>query len=286
MLVGSPVVGTIKPDKKNYPDHPLAVKRPSGSTIPLVTHDFGPSDVEDEPTIVWAGGESNIFGTPIAPKKYFNFHLGIDISTGACTGDVLAAAKGTVKFADADSSGANVIVITHGMIDGHLFETRYAHLKSPLIVKKGDPVTAGMVIGKIGGTGSLSTACHLHFAITKDGNPVDPWRRLTQNATNDPDSPVASLEGPDVPIPASNNEYVAGQVAVVGNTTLGAIVRTKPKKDASVVRTIQAGVQESWLPTCWVKGDTAFESDRWLTRWNNGQWEFTHFNNVRSVTPL
>ncbi len=282
MLIKNPVHGTIHPDEKNYPHHPDAVKRAAGNHDPLVTQDFGPSTVTVEPSMVWPGGESDIFGTRIAAKTYPNFHVGIDISKAGCGGEVLAVAAGKVKRAKADPSGANVIVIDHGLHDGHRFETRYVHVQSPLLVKELDPITAGQVIGKVGSTGSLSTGCHLHFAITKDGNPVDPWRRLLQHASIDPDLP----EVIDVPIPASNNDYVAGQFAIVGNATQGAIVRTAPKTSAGLVRTIQAGAQERWLPTCWVKGELVLASDRWLTRWNNGQWEFTAFANVRSVTAL
>lgn len=283
MLLGNPVRGErIRVDSKNYADHEDAVERPPGSTIPLVVHDFGPSTVTGEPPMDWPGGETNLFGTPIVAKQYPKFHQGIDISTGPCGPDVLAAAKGTVTTSHADSSHAQVVVIDHGVINGHHYETRYAHLQKPPAVTVGAEVDPGTVIGKLGNTGDLSTACHLHFAITKDGQPVDPWRRLAQNTSIDPDL----AEAADMPIPASNAEYVAGQVAVVGNLTLDAIVRTGPRKSESVVRTIPAGTQETWLPTCFVKGEAALGSDRWLTRWNDGQWEFTHFANVRSVTPL
>ncbi len=285
MLFANPVRGTLAPDKKNYPTHPDAVSRPAGSKIPLVTQDFGPSTVVAEPSMVWPGGESNIFSTPIVAKTYPNFHVGIDISKGGCGADVLAAADGTVKLAHPDGSGANVIVIDHHVHDGHKWETRYAHVQSPFLVHENDLVTAGMIIGKVGSTGSLSTACHLHFAVTKNGKPVDPWRRLLQIASVDPDVPLVPQEV-DVPIPASNLEYVAGQEAFIGNTSQDAIVRLAPKTTATLVRKVPAGTQERWLPTCFVKGELTLASDRWLTRWNNGQWEFTHFNNVRSITAL
>jgi hypothetical protein len=289
MLIANPVRGTIAPDKKNYPTHPDAIDRPAGSHIPLVTQDFGPSTVVAEPSMAWPGGESNLFGTAIAAKTYDNFHVGIDISKGGCGSDVLAVADGRVRVARVDGSNANVIVVDHGVHAGHNWETRYVHVQSPFMVHETDQVTLGMIIGRVGDTGNLSTGCHLHFAITRDGNPVDPWRRLLQNTSVDPDVPVIvpfALEVPDVPIPASNADYVAGQVAIVGNTNQGAVVRVGPKIASTAVRTIAAGTQERWLPTCFVKGETFMSSDRWLTRWNNGQWEFTHFNNVRSVTPL
>lgn len=286
MLVNNPVRGTIKPDARFYPEHPLAVFRPPGNHDPLVTHDFGPTPVEVEPTVDWPGGESNIFGRSIPAKTYPNFHLAIDISKGGCGSDVLAAAKGTVTMSRLNESGAGVIVVDHGMLGGHHYQTGYVHL-SQRLVKVNAQVEVGDVIGELGDTG-ISTGCHLHFFIAKDGDRVDPWRRLRQNTPVDPDEPMAhpTAEVPDMPIPASDAEYLAGQTAVIGNSELGAHVRDGPKTNATKVRTVAAGTQETWLPTCWVKGETALGSDRWLTRWHDGQWEFTHHANVRSVTAL
>jgi hypothetical protein len=294
MLLDNPVSGFIAPDATSYPGLKGAVLRPGGSVIPLVTLDFGPTKLKEEPPFKWPGGEMNIFREPILAKRHDHFHKAIDISTGVCAGDVLAAAKGKVRVSHADESGARVIVIDHGKIGGHRYETRYAHMKKPpaLLAAVGTEVIAGTVIGKIGQTGN-ATACHLHFAITKDGLPVDPWRRLKQNTSIDPDAPVAgvpietpTVEAPDLVIPASDPEYLAGQIAVVGNSAEGARVRVGPDRDAEEVRTIPAGVHETWLPTCWVKGELTLGSDRWLTRWNNGQWEFTHAANVRSPAPI
>ena len=295
MLLANPVAGEIKPDKRRYKTAKGAVRRPPHSHIPLVTLDFGPSKLEEEPATVWPGGESNILGEPIAAKPYDHFHRGIDISTGMCAGDVLAAAPGTVRVSDADESHAQVIVIDHQVIGGHHYETRYAHLKAPpaFLAPVGKEVVTGTVIGKIGRTGKkVKKGCHLHFAITKDGHPVDPWRRLAQNGFADPDAlvvgapAVTPVEVPDVPIPARDEDYLAGQIAVIGNASLKAHVRTAPNIDAELVRSILAGAQETWLPTCWVVGDEAFGSIRWLTHWASGRWEFTHEANVRSVTPI
>jgi hypothetical protein len=89
-----------------------------------------------------------------------------------------------------------------------------------------------------------------------------------------------------MPTPASDAEYVAGQVAVIGNPGIGAKVRVAPRTSAAEVRTVPAGAQETWLPTCWVAGESTLGSDRWLTRWHDGQWEFTHRENVASIAPL
>lgn len=291
MLVGNPVRGRkIVPDARFYPEHKDAIFRPAGSHRPLVTQDFGPSSVAAEPTVIWPGGESNILGKRIRAGKYANFHLGIDISRGGCGADILAAAKGKVLVSEKNEFQTQVIVIGHGLIDGHRYRTGYAHLRERF-VKVGDEVEAGDVIGKLGNTGVFSTGCHLHFFMKKDRRRVDPWRRLQQNAAIDPDAPTSTEpvppeEDPDVPIPGSDSDYLAGQVAVIGNSQLDARVRDAPETDATVIRAISAGSQETWLPTCWVLGEEALGSARWLTRWFEGRWEFTHEANVRSVTAL
>jgi hypothetical protein len=294
MLFDNPVGDEkILPDRKHYENHPDAVFR-HGTDRPLVTQDFGPSDVKVEPTVDWRGGESNIFGKRIEADTYPNFHRALDISTGNCTAKIRAAADGTVVVSNKNESGAKVIVIDHGIHDGRRFRTGYVHL-SERMAHVGDPVTAGEIIGIMGSTG-ISTDCHLHFYVKRNKRYVDPWRRLRQNTSIDPDAPAASPlepvpdpepeEVPDMPIPASDEEYVAGKIAVIGNTDDGALVRDQPEKDATVLRTVPAGEIEEWRPTCWVKGDLAFDSDRWLTRWFEGQWEFTHRINVANAAEL
>ncbi|MGB9589896.1 MAG: M23 family metallopeptidase, partial [Candidatus Hydrothermia bacterium] len=52
------------------------------------------------------------------------------------------------------------------------FKTTYGHL-SKILVKEGQSVYGGDIIGNVGETGNV-TGPHLHYAITKDGEPVDP----------------------------------------------------------------------------------------------------------------
>ena len=62
---------------------------------------------------------------------------------------------------------------THVIIDhGYGYKTLYAHM-SAVDVKKGQKVTRGQVIGKIGNTGT-STAAHLHYEVIYQGKKVNP----------------------------------------------------------------------------------------------------------------
>ena len=59
-------------------------------------------------------------------------------------------------------------MISHG---GSVF-TVYMHC-SELLVSKGEKVTQGQTIGKVGSTG-YSTGPHLHFGIRAEGKYIDP----------------------------------------------------------------------------------------------------------------
>ena len=113
---------------------------------------------------------------PLDPTKQ-DFHTGIDFS--ANFGDpIFATLSGKVKdvgypFPDQDYGGyetgeANYIIIDHG----NGIESAYWHLKS-VLVKPGDVVEQGAVIGTAGSTG-YSTGCHLHFEIRDYNIPSQP----------------------------------------------------------------------------------------------------------------
>ena len=94
-------------------------------------------------------------------------HQGIDI--GASTGSpIKAAADGEVIISTYSPSAGNYIMLSHG---GSVF-TVYMHC-SELLVSKGEKVTQGQTIGKVGSTG-YSTGPHLHFGIRADGKYINP----------------------------------------------------------------------------------------------------------------
>lgn len=89
-------------------------------------------------------------------------HRGIDIGAPSGT-NVLAAEAGTVVTAGYNRSYGYYITINHG--GGYV--TLYAH-NSRLLVSKGDKVTRGQVIAKVGSTGN-STGPHIHFEVMVNG---------------------------------------------------------------------------------------------------------------------
>ena len=102
---------------------------------------------------------SSLFGSRVHPiTGQVRFHEGTDLAAAEGT-PVVAAFSGRVEIAGWLGGYGLIVVISHG--DTH--ETRYAHL-SEVLVKPGQVVKQGNVIGLVGSTG-MATGPHLHFEI-------------------------------------------------------------------------------------------------------------------------
>ncbi|WP_085521288.1 murein hydrolase activator EnvC family protein [Tuberibacillus sp. Marseille-P3662] len=91
-------------------------------------------------------------------------HKGIDIAVNGAV-KIKAAQSGVVARAYHSSSYGNVAFINH-RINGNIYTTVYAHMRSRPMVSKGQKVQQGQQIGWMGSTGQ-STGQHLHFEIYK-----------------------------------------------------------------------------------------------------------------------
>lgn len=125
---------------------------------------------------------TSYFGGRLDPitGNYVNQHGAIDISASGILGTyVIASRDGVIVQAGScgSSSYGNCVLIDHG--DG--LQTRYAHmLDGSIIIKKGETVKQGQVIGQVGSTGR-STGPHLHFEVILSGERVDPLLYLDLN---------------------------------------------------------------------------------------------------------
>ena len=123
-----------------------------------------------------AGYVSSRFGS-----RWGRNHNGIDIAKSG-TVPVVASAAGVVSRANYSSSYGNVVYINH-YIDGQVYTTVYAHLRS-MNVSAGQSVKKGQQIGLMGNTGR-SFGQHLHFELYVGGwtasksNVVDPMKYLS-----------------------------------------------------------------------------------------------------------
>lgn len=132
---------------------------------------------------VWptAGGVSSGFGYRVHPiLKTRKLHNGADIG-GACGQPIVAVRAGVVTRAERSGSNGGAghnVRIDHGPVGGAELETAYLHM-GDVAVKVGQRVETGQRLGTVGSTG-LSTACHLHLSLYKDGAGSDPLAYLTK----------------------------------------------------------------------------------------------------------
>lgn len=94
-------------------------------------------------------------------------HLGLDIVAPTGT-PIHAAASGRVSYVGEQGDFGKLVEIDHGY--GRV--TRYAHM-SKTLVRLGQQVTRGAVIGQVGMTG-LAVGPHLHYEVLVDGRPANP----------------------------------------------------------------------------------------------------------------
>jgi murein DD-endopeptidase MepM/ murein hydrolase activator NlpD len=95
------------------------------------------------------------------------FHEGLDISVAHGT-PVRAPADGVILVADRESGLGKVVKINHGFG----YTTVFGHLDR-FLVKEGDRVTRGQVIGRVGMSGR-ATGPHLHYEVWQDGDKQNP----------------------------------------------------------------------------------------------------------------
>ena len=112
---------------------------------------------------------SSYFGYRIDPfYKVTKMHEGVDFSAPVGT-EVFATGDGVVRgIQESRHEYGNHVAIDHGFG----FMTFYAHL-SKILVKNGQKIARGQVIGLVGNTGK-STSPHLHYEVRKNGRAINP----------------------------------------------------------------------------------------------------------------
>jgi murein DD-endopeptidase MepM/ murein hydrolase activator NlpD len=119
-----------------------------------------------------SGKRTGIFGSVrIMNGQARNPHNGEDI--GAPLGaDVAATNDGVVRLTVDHIFSGRGIYLDHGLG----FYSMYFHL-SEVLVKEGDLVRAGQIVGKVGATGR-ATGPHLHWGVKLNGARVNPYALL------------------------------------------------------------------------------------------------------------
>jgi murein DD-endopeptidase MepM/ murein hydrolase activator NlpD len=106
-------------------------------------------------------------------SDYVYFHTGLDFC-GQVGYPIYAVAPGKVVFAGSLTVRGKATMIDHGWG----VYTAYMH-QSEILVKAGDRVEPGELIGKVGDTGRVEGP-HLHFEVLVGGIQVDPLEWLNQ----------------------------------------------------------------------------------------------------------
>lgn len=117
-------------------------------------------------------------------QKRWKAHLGTDYAAPYGT-PILATGDGTVERAGYSAGNGNYVKLRHN----NTYETQYLHMRK-ILVKQGQHVTQGQVIGEVGSTG-LATGPHVCYRFWKNGTQVDPRREVLPSA-----EPLAAADLP------------------------------------------------------------------------------------------
>ncbi|MCP9463665.1 MAG: M23 family metallopeptidase [Nitrospira sp.] len=135
---------------------------------------------EDSPARLWRAGfvepvsgrRTGIFGSVrIMNGQARSPHNGEDIGAPIGT-PVVVTNDGVVRLTVDHLFSGKGVYVDHGLG----FYSMYFHL-SEILVKEGDPVRAGQVIGKVGASGR-ATGPHLHWGVKLNGARVNPYALL------------------------------------------------------------------------------------------------------------
>lgn len=119
---------------------------------------------------------------------YWRDHKGLDF-TAPQGSPIYATGDGTIEEAHFSDSYGQVVYIDHGFG----FETRYAHM-TEFIVKKGERVKRGQIIGYVGNTG-LSYSTHLHYEVLFKGRQINPINFFQRDLSNKEYEKLVELGG-------------------------------------------------------------------------------------------
>jgi murein DD-endopeptidase MepM/ murein hydrolase activator NlpD len=175
---GAAVVAQAKPAAPAAPKDAASEPPPSASVFAPVAEAPAAKDAAKSaeatgslPKFRWPANGRVIAG--FGPTTNGQHNDGINIALPENT-PVKAAEDGVVAYAGNELKGyGNLVLVRHP--NGYV--TAYAHAKE-LLVKRGDQVKRGQVIGRSGQTGNVN-APQLHFEIRKGAAPLDPIKFLT-----------------------------------------------------------------------------------------------------------
>ena len=166
---GATVSAIVVSSEKIQPTKNKIIVRGKGQVTRSDTFNTG-----DLGTWAWPTKTPYVITSPFG-YRWGKLHEAIDISGTGHGSPIYAANDGVVEVSRFDRYNGNYIIINHN----NGYYTIYAHLSS-LMVKKGQTVSIGQQIGRMGATGH-AFGTHLHFGVYKGypyygGTPINPMR--------------------------------------------------------------------------------------------------------------
>lgn len=173
------VIGTAQPNTinntKTAENKPDSFDSKAATAFSSLDRSQNTSQEQEGDLAIEIAGIKSTFSKPVTGFlsskfgiRWGKMHDGVDL--GADYGqDIRAAYSGKVIYSTWCNGYGNLIEIELG----YGYTTYYGHC-SAILVKDGESVVKGQVIGRVGSTGH-STGPHLHFEIRKDGVPINPW---------------------------------------------------------------------------------------------------------------
>lgn len=176
------VVDSSYPDKLIDVIDSYNLKRFDGITVSGLQKALSEGDGIAEGTFTWPLPVKGVLTSPFSSGRqhpvygYVRPHTGQDIAANMGTA-ILAADGGVVEFSGwMNSDGGYTVIISHG----NNMKTMYCHImEGGLMVTKGQKVSKGQQIARVGSTGA-STGAHLHFSVMVGGNYIDPLGYVKQ----------------------------------------------------------------------------------------------------------
>lgn len=108
-------------------------------------------------------------------QKRFKAHKGTDYAASSGT-PIVTTASGVVERTGYTAGNGNYVKVKHSS----MYSTQYLHM-SKILVRNGQRVSQGEVIGKVGSTG-LATGPHVCYRFWKKGVQVDPLAQKLPNS--------------------------------------------------------------------------------------------------------
>lgn len=108
-------------------------------------------------------------------QKIWKAHNGTDYAAPTGT-SIMTTASGVVEQTGYTGGNGNFVKVRHNAT----YATQYLHM-SRILVRRGQHVSQGQVIGKVGSTG-LATGPHVCYRFWKNGVQVDPLRQKLPNS--------------------------------------------------------------------------------------------------------